>query len=221
MPGGKQPGWHGRGVGLLLVLHVCLDPPHSCPAAASRGETEAPLSCGCCTSLLASAVVSFPPRGLGRASGNGMEPRGDGRSKQTPHPWGVLGREPSPPAPATGSSGWGRCGAGIPRASRPPSRGGAAPTFLLACCRMAWACASWADTRGPLEPASPPPLKRNWWEKTDKAGQGLLSLQLCSVPKSIPVPPAHPINPRVTQLRATQASGSPARRALPARGGTQ
>lgn len=95
------------------------------------------------------------------------------------------------------------------------------PPLTLACCRMAWACASWADTRGPLEPASPPPLKRNWWEKTDKAGQGLLSLQLCSVPKSIPVPPAHPINPRVTQLRATQASGSPARRALPARGGTQ
>lgn len=45
MPRGKQPGWHGRGVGLLLLLHVCLDPPHSGPAAASRGETEAPLSC--------------------------------------------------------------------------------------------------------------------------------------------------------------------------------
>lgn len=39
------------------------------------------------------------------------------------------------------------------------------PSLTLACCRMAWAWASCAETIGPLEPASPPPLKRNWWEQ--------------------------------------------------------
>lgn len=42
-----------------------------------------------------------------------------------------------------------------------PPTPGSVPALTRACCRMAWAWDSWAETMGPLEPASPPPPKRN------------------------------------------------------------
>lgn len=78
---------------------------------------------------------------------------------------------------------------------------------------MAWACASWADTMGPLEPASPPPLKRNWWEKGARSKSGLLSphphpepeqLRSAPAPPKPPQPTQEPQSPRLSQLRATR-----------------
>lgn len=38
MPGGKQPGWHGRAVGLLPLLRVCSDPPAPLPLQRPQGK---------------------------------------------------------------------------------------------------------------------------------------------------------------------------------------
>lgn len=52
------------------------------------------------------------------------------------------------------------------RAGLPPSPPPGPAPLTLACWRMAWAWDSWAETMGPLEPASPPPPKRNCRRKT-------------------------------------------------------
>lgn len=125
---GQAARWHGRAVGLLPLLRARSDPPHSGPAAASPGETEAPPSCGCCASLLAPAAPSFPARPWWRFW-EWHRATWRWRVQLDTSSWGVPGREPPPAVPATGSPGWARCGAGVPRASRALPEVTRAPRF--------------------------------------------------------------------------------------------
>uniref|UniRef100_A0A674GG44 Sulfotransferase n=1 Tax=Taeniopygia guttata TaxID=59729 RepID=A0A674GG44_TAEGU len=218
-PGAEQP--HARGQtaglarpcwGLLPLLRGCLGPPHSAPGAASRGETEARLSCGCCASRLAPAVhpgwlqlccPAQPGPWWGFWEWHGATWRWPARLDTSC--CAVLGWEPSPAVPAAGSSGWARCGAGIPRLSRPPSRGEAAPRF-------SWA---WEGREGGLPPLPSPPvpsrpipgvsgpaaaLSRRWPQQDSRSPAGMCR----GVPAPRPPGPL-PLSPLFKRLPARPA----------------